>query len=313
MATWVVQIDYGDGWIDITDKVLTQTFKRKRSIWNSLSPTINSLSFQMLRDPTIITEFLISSSPIALHIEKDGDDYFTGFLKGNFKVTIQNQIQPLQIDCIDNAKLIQKTVGTGAVWLNYKVCDPANPATSIVHALLALAGVGAGTVATIDKTIDYYVIRSGVDNYFELLRSILFEHGYVFYFNESGTFCTYLWNQDTISTTKYFSCTDVAHNIIGDLEYEARGYEINGMDIYWWAHIRATELTPVFVETSGSSSSYPDCKVSIPAGSYYPDSSNLQDVYVDYLSYQSVTKQTQISETVAGHWEWHGEFGVRVV
>lgn len=306
MATWTVQIDYGDGWIDITEKVLTRTFRRKRSIWNSLSPTINSLSFDMLRDPDIISEFLTAQNNIKIYVTKDAADYFTGFLRGNFKITIRNQIQPLHIDCVDNAKFIQKKIQTGAVLIGYKVCDPANPTTSIVHALLTLAGAPIGSLDTINKTIDYFVIRKGVDNYFELLRSILFEFGYIFYFDPSGDFRMYKWNQDTITTTKYFSCTDSAHNIIGDLEYEARAFEISAIEIYWWEHIQATELTPVFVETAGASSSYPDCKVSIPAGGYYPDSSNVQDVYIEYLSYKSVTKQSQVSQTVAAHFEWSG-------
>jgi hypothetical protein len=310
MATWFFEINYGTGWVDITNLVLVKSIQRKRQLWNSLAPTINSMTFDIDRDVALFNALLSADGDILIHVEKDDDDYFTGQLLYNFDLEIKYNIGQLKIDCVDNGARLHKKFIQSYNWLDYKVCDSANPTTSIIHSILTIAGYTIGEIDVVDinKSIDYFLIRANNDSYFELLKSILFEYGYVFYHNNSGQFCIYEWSPASISTSKYFSNTAIAHNMIDTLKITAKQIDINAINISWWEHIRATVLTPIFSETAGSddavaiSHHYP-CYVKISGGDYYPEGAEDNDVYISYQCFENVTKNTYVDEFEAGHWE----------
>jgi len=234
---WVVQLDFddGNGWIDITDYVLTETFVRDRSLWNELQPNINSLRFEMIWSSAIVTPLLNTDNEVAVNVTKDGEDYFTGIVRTNWSFSVTTRPQSVRIECVDKGILLkEKKVKpvTPALWENYKIINNGDIDSSLLHQLLYSAGFTSdeinltgngeiteyfidgyfvgnyfiedyfadaeGELTTLGDTIDYFRYVESGRTYWDVISTLLYEFHHIFYFNESGQFCVFDWSPASI-------------------------------------------------------------------------------------------------------------------
>jgi len=288
VATWVVEVDFqgGAGWEDITTGVILPSFIRRRQLWNKLQPTVNTLNFQLKTESSaLIAKFMTATSDILVQVTKDSAAYFTGMVQPNYSVDVGSRIKPFDVACVDNGYRLKRRIISNINWSNYKVCDPANTASSILHQLMVAAGLTASAVfsgiVTIDKTIDRFVGVAGEAEVWELASRLLFDFGYTFYFRPDGTLDVFSFAQSSIVTTDLFSSdAGDTQNIIGTLTVERSEHDYEAVRVNWSTHKTLVDALLFSDTTNGDSTR--KCNIEVSSAAYWPTDSNLRDMYADY-------------------------------
>jgi hypothetical protein len=204
---------------DISAHVDISSITRTQRLHTALKPNSDKLDFRLNFDAATFQN-LISSDDVKLIVLKDGSPYFSGYLSPNYKTTVRDGRKYINITAEDyNLQLLGKTIGEPKSWASYKVCDPATPASSLVHAIATLAGVSVGSGATISTVIPYVVVLPDEKmTWAKLLEAILFEYGHVYRFSEAGNLIVVPFiNSSTVTTTGTLSA---GTNIRGEMEIE---------------------------------------------------------------------------------------------
>jgi parallel beta-helix repeat protein len=288
VATWVVEVDFqgGAGWEDITTGVILPSFIRRRQLWNKLQPTVNTLNYQLKTESSaLIAKFMTATSDILVQVTKDSAAYFTGMVQPNYSVDVGSRIKPFDVACVDNGYRLKRRIISNINWSNYKVCDPANTASSILHQLMVAAGLTASAVfsgiVTIDKTIDRFVGVAGEAEVWELASRLLFDFGYTFYFRPDGTLDVFSFAQSSIVTTDLFSSdAGDTQNIIGTLTVERSEHDYEAVRVNWSTHKTLVDALLFSDTTNGDSTR--KCNIEVSSAAYWPTDSNLRDMYADY-------------------------------
>ncbi len=281
--TVTIDFDDGVGPRDVSNLVLQDSFIRRRTLWKSLAPQSNYLTFKMQRDSTIIALLLGSTTKeFFVVVTKDSGDYFSGLIRRNFKIVTTTLPQPVDIECVDySAVWLRKRVDTTFLWAGYAVCDPSSTATSVVHQLLALAGYTAAEISistTIADTIDYLAVAAGPDapTYWDLLTKMLFEFGYVWTHDEAGRFTIYNFLPSSITEAGELD----NDSMVGTLEVQRQDAEYEAATVTWYTHKTETSKI-VFEETRGAANGL-KCNVQILADAHYPPNADTAPGYAEY-------------------------------
>jgi hypothetical protein len=282
--SWVINIDFqdGGGTHDISSLVLIDTIRRTRTLYNkNLQPTVDSLKFKMHRNTSYINSLLTNDDETLITVTKDGSDYFTGTIRPNFKLQVGAIVGQVQIECVGYADKLKKKINSTFAYGSYKVSDATTKAASVIHQLLVLAGFNVDddiSIATIDKTIDYFVNIGGKDSrtYWDVITKLLFEFGYVWYFDESGVFRIHDFLPTDTSTSDAFDNT----NMRGKLTIQRKLEDFKGVTVTWYPH-ETEEDAVVFSDTTGGSAAS-KCDIELAADGYYPDGVDTANVYSEY-------------------------------
>ncbi len=288
MAAWVVNVDFqgGAGWEDISSGVILTSFVRRRQIWNKLAPTVNTLDFKLKTESsTLIAKFMVAASDILVSVTKDGSAYFTGMVQPNYSVTVGGRISPFDISCVDNGYRIQRRVLANINWTDYKVCDPSTPAASIVHQLMVAAGLSAAdvysSITTIDKTIDRFVAVANEDEVWSLMKKVLFDFGYVFYFRPDGTLDVFDFAPSSIVTTDHFTSDPAdTKNIIGTLRVERNVHDYEAVRVGWSTH--KTLVNALLFSDTTNGDAVRKCNIAVASAAYWPTDADSRDIYAGY-------------------------------
>lgn len=280
---WVVTLDFQDGYgaRDITAYVLKNTFRRSLVWANELSPASSQLTFSIHNNTTIANLFLSTATKdILVTVTKDGSGYFSGIVQNQFEVGLGTRLRPVSVKCVDRGELLRRKIKSTFAWADYEVCTPSATATSIVHALLTLAGFTSGEwniTEVINKTIDYFVIvETEGRTYWDVLEKLLFEFGYTFYFDATGDFRLGELYPATATSTQTFDET----NIVGVLSLGKQARRFEGVEVEWCAHKTLTGAL-VFSDTTGGDETT-KCYIPVAASDHHPDGVEDYDVYCEY-------------------------------
>lgn len=320
MSVWLFQLDFqqGSGWEDVSSNVDYDSWKGKTStLWNDLKPVSDYCTFHIRPDVTLALKFYNYNDPIKVYIKKDGSDYFVGYVRKDAKIQITSGLDRIAVECIDRFYILQKKIFTSFLWKDYKICDPAGTSTSIVHQLLVLAGLTTGDVAnvTISKVIDYFIVEEnmktipddskgqiqaeeylkridksvsvgmGGDTYLNILRNLLFQFGYTFYFDASGKFTPYDFLPTDVSNSNYFRHTEATKNILIPLVIKKNKADFEGTDIRWFSVKELPDYgleKPILYQDINTPAATFKCAIELDPGEHYPGGAGTDAVYVDF-------------------------------
>lgn len=284
---WTIEIDFddGSGFRDITALVLCKTLKRTQTLHNELKPVIDTCTFQMLRNATIINLLLSTTGKyIDIKIEKDSTAWFRGYLRTNFKIDVRNQIDPVKIECVDRGILFKEKIPGYFQLESLDVTDTDDTENDLLYYLIVTTlGLSADDYDPDDiaKSIDYFANLDKKATYEEVISQILFEYGYVYYFDEAGVFKTYNFLPTDISTVKEFGNTSTNNNIIGSLNLEKQEEKYEAFYIGYWQHVGFNNVL-IVEDTTGGDDKNP-CNIEVAASGYYPANATATNtVYADY-------------------------------
>lgn len=269
--TFTLRINSTD--YDISSYVITPSIQKKSSLFRDLKPNANMLSFELQRTNPYYDELLTATGDIKLTVLKDGSPFFAGYVSNTIKIEIVKHkgLDAIKLEAEDTGfRLLKKPlVSTNSVnttLIDYKVCDKASTATSIVHILAGLAGITVSSnVPTISNTTVFKALDKDNKSYWDYLSELLFEYGYVFFTNASGQLELYGIAKSSITPSSYLSTTT---NLYESLRAEKVYAKYDKAEVEWDEWQTRTNVE-IFADTTDGDATN-SCNIAVPANGYYP-------------------------------------------
>lgn len=293
MATWSVTLSPGG---DITALVDVMSIKRTQRLFSELRPNLNRCDFRVIFDSTL-WGVLISNDPINCIITKDGSAYFTGTLSPNYTTEIRSGAKYINLIVEDySLSKLGQTITDTLAYAGYHVCEPLFTYMSLVHALTTEAGVtlAAGT-PTITQEVPYVVVLSDdKKTYAEILTDLLFEYGYVYYFNPDGTMSIIeAVNASTVTPTTTFDVSLTGGNARGEIVATKRPERYDDIRVKY-ENVELKSGLVIFEDTTGATGSQ-SCNIELAASGdpdgldYYPKNSGSVEVFSEWRAKEGYT------------------------
>jgi hypothetical protein len=273
-------------------------------------------------------------------------DYFTGFVEKNYKMQSATRVEWIEVKLIDNNYILDNVISSSFSYVELYLFNSHIPNKSIIHKILNAAGVSnsmisSGVAAFGNKAlvIDHFkhLQKQPADSandalkslpyggtYQEIITNLLFQYGYIYYFDTSGKFNLFDFNiRDVMETgTGPFFDEFNNNNITGTLKFNKKPPRYESAEITWSKRVRYDDLG-VWADTSGAQgldSNYPYAYIEVPPGEYYPETASASftpETYYDFELKDGSTAEDLISvddvtlyddyviETETQYWEPH--------
>lgn len=303
-----VKFKFDTGWYNISDKTRIKDFFVEKHMYKSLKPVTDICRFKIKYDQLILSKLLLATYDIEAIITKNGQPYFKGVVKPSYTMKSKARVEWVEVQLDDNGFKLDKSVNedfvlTNVYLCNYQVVSSATEngtKNSLVHYLLYKAGYDSSAfdypiLATHNSSPIYLSFFTHLKNepntdnkalskipyggsYKELLTNILFQYGYVYYFDEAGRIRLFNFRDTNIVATKTVNNT----NLIDTLTVQKNEPTYDAVEISWYGKESLTDQL-LFADDGGTASSAnPYGNIRVEPSAYYPTTSNattMTDVY----------------------------------
>lgn len=213
-----IQFDGDIEYTNITPYIKDKSIKINKSLCSDkFKFKQDTIKLQTIYNPALNTKFFTFSKRIKAYVTEDINGvesrYFTGFvapiLKDKYDGSISNGVS---FEIVDNNELLDvdcpPTILPKSIDDIIAIYNPSTPTKSLVHILLGYAdyfnkGYNTFYPTIINNKIDLVAIEKSGTTIAKLLGEILYEFGYVYYFDNNGNLNLYNWakspKKDTIS------------------------------------------------------------------------------------------------------------------
>lgn len=277
---------------DLSAYIIKDSIEVDEYLFNAetFKPNTNKLSFKLSRSCPYIDEIFSYDGDISVSCANGGTQVFTGYLTDNFALKISSRGgSDIQFDAEDPGikKLKVSWVsadGLATVLSGFKVCDPADTTHSVVHALATRAGATlAASLPTISSLVYFSVEDKDNRTYWDVLEGVLYDFGYIFYFDASGALALFALSGLTGTPAQY-----VASNAsILAQEPNGTGIEVKRRFVQYkevvvkFQETKTVAAIQVYRDTTGQAAT--DCRIEIAAGAYYPTACDADTYsFIDY-------------------------------
>ena len=248
--------------------IIKDSIQFNEQIMNGIESSSSSVQVSLDRNCPEIPYILNSESDIKAVLRDGITVIWTGYLSDGFSWGVNKSgksILKLKIEDV-GCKLLEKPFirGSRAILLD-------DTGSAIIETICSAAGITVSSTAPTITTAVTRVVKEG-EKCKDLLRNLCFELGYVYYFEADGKLnlkkidCTSVTGIPVINKDKLYVDGDKGLQ----LDKKVRQYKSTVLSFKEY-----TTKTGVLVykDISGQTDSYPDCKITMTAGSYYPASS----------------------------------------
>jgi hypothetical protein len=276
---------------DLSGYVIKDSVSRRLSRHNeALEPTTDTCSFLVRNYPAFLAALYAKESDVSVSILDGSTPYFYGFLTDNYSFNVlQTGAGPIKLQVEDPGikKLKKAITSNNSVYTDLTgkdVCKPTDMTNSAVHILAALAGVTVdSSITAIDRPLENAVFCDDEKpEYWTILKDILFEYGYIFYFQRDGKLNLYDLVRATISTSNVLTSSGSGKNIIERPEIKRKRREYKQVEVKWQS-IKTIPTGVIFSDTTGGTAVF-KCNIPVAAGAYYPESAD--DDSEEYSEYK---------------------------
>jgi hypothetical protein len=274
--SYQVEVDFGSGWVDISTKLYGRLpVSSTRAIHKNLKPVIDTARFKIVRDQSLINQFLSATSDVPVRIHKDSSDYFTGIIRPTHKAKIGHiRAESFAIECVDAWYTLDRTFnGSLLVMRSCNVSNPTTKSLSILHQLFYRAGFADASLSL--DAIAIPIAAFAVDTttgsaptFRAVIEKLLSENGYTAYVDESGVVHLYDLGPASITAALSFS-SGAAGNIAEGYDIERREESVEAVDVSYYPPKTMTAQV-VFSDTTGGTD-LQEATIVIPPGGYYPN------------------------------------------
>ena len=192
-----LEFNFTGSWVEYEAAIddLTKT----EVLYKDLKPADSTVSCTLTPDTALYNLLRgIGTSRIPARLYDGAAVIFTGYLRSNFQINKKQRLQPVKLELVTASFLLKRKV-----WQNIGYTS-INVSTLLGH-LLTSAGVTLYTLPTIAYTIPaFYVIAGEGETYHAYIERILYEYGYVGYFDETGRFITHKLDPASVVTAQAF-------------------------------------------------------------------------------------------------------------
>ena len=250
----------GNGWQDVSHVVKWDSIEVQEQAMNQNYRFVqNSANFTLIYDETVYNKLIAQTKDVLVRIQTKGslEDYknlvgvarvgttyltngsyaFTGRFKPyrnrTYNGIVNNMMIP--INATDSSRMMDKEVGD-IIYENYKICDQANTAQSILHQLTVLSGLPITKVnplLQIDVTVPIFAPAKPTQLIKKLLDDLLFEYGYTLTFDAYDRVHAYNWLGDT---TPIFTFDDTNMKLQTEVAYQDKDQEYKGVAVKYYGY-----------------------------------------------------------------------------
>ena len=306
-----VSFKFDNGWYNVSSKTRVKDFFTEKHLYKSLKPVTDICRFKIKYDQLILSKLLLATYDIEAIITKNGQPYFKGVVKPSYSMKSKSRVEWVDIQLDDNGYKLDKSVNQDFVLSNIYLCNSSvvTSATengtkqSLVHYLLYKAGYDASVFSypVTAKHNGSPILLSffthlkedpKTDNaalskipyggsYKELLTNVLFQYGFVYYFDEAGRIRLFSYKDVNVSPgTNVLNNT----NMLDTLNVDKNEPTYDAVEISWYGKESLTNQT-LFVDDGGTASSAnPYGNIRVDAGKYYPTTSNASTMTEAYYN-----------------------------
>lgn len=259
-----IELYISNQWVE--QDILFDSFSIREQLHSKLKPVDSSASITFSPNQVLYNQLkLIDKNNIPVKITKNGNVIYTGYLRKQFDITKTQKLEPLKAEIVSPSFLLKRKIGQDIEYKNKSV-------SFILTDLLTKAGITGSTLPNITAIIPGLFIEAGKSKYHDIISQLLFEYGYVGYFNKSGNFTTYNLNITNITTTKVFNNTNTL-NTINQTKSEE---EIEKVIVDWTA-TKTLSNAIAFSDTSNAQNGY-KCFIELAPNSFYLKEELLADL-----------------------------------
>ena len=162
-----------------TDFII-DSFNQREILHQSLKQADDSIRLSVPFSADI-WNFLNANKTIKAKITRDGETYFTGFVRPDFDFSKIQRFQPIQLE------LVNATYITSFYEIESSIAFKDTTLGAIVSNLLARAEITGQDTSFLDEPIIFDIIEEGT-TVKDALSQILFEYGYFWDFDKNGEF-----------------------------------------------------------------------------------------------------------------------------
>lgn len=317
-----VQLDFhdGNGYVDVSHLVVYDSLTIQRYAFNDqFRFAQNEIAFKLLYDADIFS-LLVSTDDVYVRVydvtqnipltteesvilmTEDGrqllieQERIIPFFQGHLATSVSRtyngydsntMLSVTGTDLLDN---LEQPVGD-ILFSDYVICDPANPATSIVHQLVALCGwpsYAVDSTQTIDVSIARFAPNDPDDTVLEILSTLLYEYGYAPNIAPNGLLTLVPWMH---ASTDEYGFEFNMNNIISQIQVTDDRRSYDGVKTTYYDLKKAEKVLLYMDDNCGYDDSGNFVGYPILAGYTYPPESNVIDetTGLPTLVYQSYT------------------------
>jgi len=268
-----------------TDYIVKDSITFKQQLLKDLYSSSNSITLTLTSGCAENLKMLKASGDIKAVLKDGATVLFTGYISDNYNWIVNSYgTTDLQITIEDvGTKLLPKSYiknGTSAVL--------EDAADTIVRTIATAAGITVDSDFPVISTNVLRVVESG-ETCQDLIKSLLFEVGYAYYFTNEGKLSAKKIDCESTSGVPVINKDDLYVTGGSAITLQKRTRQYKSSKVSYRSVAKRYE-TLVYKDISGQDDSHPDCNISLTLGQTYPD----PDGGVSYVEAEDLTCGNEI-------------------
>ena len=237
-----------------TDFII-DSFNQREVLHQSLKQADDSIKLSIPFSANV-WNFVNANKLIKAKITKDGEAYFTGFVRPGFDYSKIQRFQPIQLE------LVNGTYITSFYEIESAIAFKDTTLGNIVSNLLARAEITGQDTSFLDEPIIFDIIDEGT-TVKDALSQILFEYGYFWDFDRNGEFTAQKIYNENVTPSVILDGT----NILEKVQVSKKEQEFDRVELDY-EHYEKFENILIFQDNTGKKGSGRGCFIDLKYGKY---------------------------------------------
>ena len=258
-----IQINHELNQIIYSNDIVYPSLSFKYQLLNGLKSSSNQISLQLYKTCSSIEDIIVTNGDIKAVLKDGSKTIFTGYLSSNYNWAISStgeSVLNLTIEDVGTKLLVKSFIDDGEYLIN-------SSAYMAIYEICTVAGVSIAQDC--EMILDIVTTKVESDTTCkELLDQLLYELGYVYYFNEYGNLlvykieCTSTENLKVIDKDYLYCVGNSAINIKKDIR------KYNGAKVTY-TRLGSASNYLIYRNTTGKDDSHPYCYFSLNPNEHF--------------------------------------------
>ena len=235
---------------------IVSSFNQKEVLHQSLKQADDSIKLSVPFSADI-WNFINANKLIKAKITRDGETYFTGYVRPDFDYSKIQRFQPIQLE------LVNATYITSFYEIESAVAYKDTTLGAIVYNLLERAEIMGQDTSFLDEPIIFDIIEEGT-TVKDALSQILFEYGYFWDFDKNGEFTVQKIYNKNVTSSVILDGT----NILEKVQVSKKEQEFDRVELEYDHYEKFDNILIFQDNTGGSSVVRKGCFIELGPGKY---------------------------------------------
>lgn len=315
-------LNFGNGNLDVSGFLLAKTLQIRDVLCNDkYGSAMNSASFTLIKDDAFYNLLRDSEDDVSvLIVDGSGNVLFRGVLDPVFSDSWREPGEPgkIQLEAVDFSSKLDVAIQESFSWPAavgdepYRIFRRSEPERSILFLLLRMAGMQdliSPYAPDIDIAIKQFTLNANSSSVMAEIDTLLIEYGWCLNTLPDGTFTWLQTAKDKLSEIPVIGPKDILAD--GSFKVEKK-YDVHDGVCVIWPKTKIFEDTIVYRgNLPVGDTSDPTPGEAIAAGDYWPEDSDINEVWMDfggsfldlpYLSGSTRSKNSDIDIISSSGW-----------